>query len=214
MKKVIGLSGVAQSGKDTFASILESRLQKAGRRVKKIALADPLKSDCNDFITKNFGFSAFTQVPEEKTLIRPMFVWYGDAQRKRTGGRYWINKAQEVINHTDFDFYIITDVRYAHYTQDEIYWLQEELNGVVCHISKWTPMPISSLRGEYACPQAFKEYVQPANDHEALNDPKIKALADYKVDWKHVDGVSPSELVHVDSLNKHVDSFITFTGLI
>ena len=82
MKNVIGLGGVARAGKDTFAAILEMKLQQAGKTVKKIALAAPLKQHCDKFLKDNLGISAFTQVSDEKIIIRPFLVWYGDAQRK------------------------------------------------------------------------------------------------------------------------------------
>jgi thymidylate kinase len=50
MKNVIGLSGVGRSGKDTFASILEIKLQQAGYSVKKVSFAGPLKLDCQAFL--------------------------------------------------------------------------------------------------------------------------------------------------------------------
>ena len=76
-KKVIGLSGVARAGKDTFAAILEMKLQQAGKSVKKVSLAGPLKQQCDSFLTSNLGISAFSQVTEEKNIIRPFLVGMG-----------------------------------------------------------------------------------------------------------------------------------------
>ena len=120
MKNVIGLGGVARAGKDTFAAILEMKLQQAGKTVKKIALAGPLKQHCDKFLKDNLGISAFTQVPEEKIIIRPFLVWYGDAQRKLTEGKFWTNLASSEIESTHYDYYIITDVRYDAYPIDEL----------------------------------------------------------------------------------------------
>jgi hypothetical protein len=210
-KRVIGLSGVARAGKDTFAAILMRKLTDKGFSVMKIALADPLKGDCDEFLQKHFKFSAFTQVPDNKLLIRPMLVWYGDAQRKLTGGRYWIDKAQTTIDKNNADFFIVTDVRYCHYERDEIHWLKNECNGVVCHISKWTRrMPYTPLSNQ----NENRIYVQPANDHEALNDPKVKALADYCVEWEHVDVLPTEKLVEDPSLIAHVDAFISTVRLL
>lgn len=208
LKKVIGLSGVARAGKDTFAAILMGKLFTAGYSVKKIALADPLKGDCDEFCLKYFGFSAFTQVPEEKLLIRPMLVWYGDAQRKRTNGRYWIDKAQQTIDNTDYDFYIVSDVRYCHYERDEIHWLKNECKGTVCHIRKWSREyhDLDNIGG--------RTFVPPANDHEALNDPKVRALADYQLEWEHIEVADPTKLVEEPSLIAHVDDFIRYAKLL
>lgn len=196
-KKVIGLAGHARSGKDTFASILMHKLQQTGKSVKRIALADPLKADVDDFLVKNIGISAFTQVPEEKLLIRPMLVWYGDTQRKRTSGRYWVDLAKKVIDESDYDYYIITDVRYDVYEKDELYFLKNEVNGLLCHISKYLVMP----NGE-------KEFIAPANDHEAQNDPKIKSVAHHKIQWEHIKCNLPEELLFDATMNEHVDKFM------
>ena len=206
---------MARAGKDTFALILEAKLRANGKTVKKIALATPLKEDCDNFLRTKLNISAYTQTADEKVLIRPMLVWYGDAQRKLTGGRYWIDKAQQEIDKSGYDYYIVTDVRYDFYEKDEIYWLQKECNGEVCHISRWTKEP---LWAEVAIPpetevkrylvKTTAKFIPPANDHEALNDPKVKAKADFVVEWESVEGKTMDELVLDASLNAHVDEFM------
>lgn len=193
MKKVIGIGGVARSGKDTFAAILETKLQQAGRTAMKIALAGPLKQHCDKFLTENLGISAFTQVPEEKLIIRPLLVWYGDAQRKRTNGKYWTDLASKTINETNFDYYIITDIRYDVFERDELQWLKDDWKGTLCHISKYIT--------QY-------QVVPPANEHEAINDPKIKSAAHHIVEWPHVNQTDPLQLLTNPTLNEYVDTFI------
>jgi hypothetical protein len=207
---IIGIAGVARSGKDTFALILMNQLIAKNKSVIKFALADALKADCDEFCKKNFGFSAFTQITEEKNLIRPFLVWYGDAQRKRTGGKYWINIVQSNLEKIDADYAIITDIRYAHYPKDEIHWVTEDWHGVVVHVSRYeiVPFPYTqrTSRGDVDVVGANEfKFVQPANDHEALNDPKIKALASYRVEWEHV---KSDDLVNDTELNRHVSKFI------
>lgn len=197
-KKVVGIGGCARSGKDTFASILTYKLQRAGKSVKRIALADPLKSDVNDFLMKNLGISAFTTIPEEKLIIRPMLVWYGDAQRKRTDGRYWVDIAKKTIDETNYDYYIITDIRYDVYEKDELYFLKNEVNGILCHISKFT----------WDIQWGHKVFVQPANGHEKENDPKIEDAAHHAIKWEHVECKLPEDLLLDPQLNTHVDKFM------
>lgn len=192
-KQVFGISGVARAGKDTFAAILEMKLQQAGKSVKKIALAEPLKVHCHKFLTDNLGISAYTQITEEKDIIRPMLVWYGDAQRKRTDGRYWIDFAKKTIEESNYDYYIITDVRYDTYEKDELHFLKKEVNGILCHISKYT-----IVDGE-------KNFVQPANEHEAYNDPKIKAGAHHTVEWEDERRLNVHQLLLNPALNKPLD---------
>ncbi len=196
MKNVIGLSGVARSGKDTFAAILEMKLQQAGKSVKKIALAEPLKVHCDKFLTDNLCISAYTQITEEKNIIRPMLVWYGDAQRKRTNGRYWIDLAKKTIDETNYDYYIVTDVRYDVYEKDELYFLKNETKGVLCHISK------------YSIVGGVKKFVLPANDHEAANDPRIKAAAQHRIEWEDEGKMTTGELLLNPKLNEHVEKFM------
>lgn len=198
MKKVVGLGGVARAGKDTFAAILEKNILQAGKSVLKIALAAPLKQHCDGFLKNNLGISAYTSDPQEKLLIRPMLVWYGDVQRKRTNGRYWIDLAKKTIDETNFDYYIVTDVRYNAYEKDELYFLKNEVNGTLCHISKYT------VDG------GKTTFVPPANDHEAINDPKIKNGSDYKVEWPHIDLEinTPEELIYNPTLNEYVEKFM------
>lgn len=202
-KNVIGIGGVARAGKDTFAAILEDILKKRGKTVRKIALADPLKAHCDEFLQKNLNISAFTQVPDEKVLIRPMLVWYGDAQRKRTGGRYWVELASKTINETDFDYYIVTDVRYDVYDRDELYWLKNEWNGKLCHIRKYNTVY------DFGSNSHVREYVPPANDHEKANDPKIRAGAHHRVEWLDVGKLSSSELLTNPNMVKHVEDFMS-----
>jgi len=197
-KRVLGISGVARAGKDTFASILERKLYLNNRTVLKVSLAGPLKKDCAEFLASTIKIDASTQILAEKNLIRPLFVWYGDAQRKLTGGRYWIDKADSIIKHSEFDYYIVTDVRYDTYEKDELYWVQKELGGVVCHVSRYYPQP-----------DGTKVFVLPPNDHERENDPKVKAKADFVVEWESVEGKNPEELALDESLNAHVGAFMT-----
>jgi hypothetical protein len=195
-KKVIGLSGVARAGKDTFAAILEMKLQQAGKSVKKVSLAGPLKQQCDSFLTSNLGISAFTQVTEEKNIMRPFLVWYGDAQRKRTNGRYWIQLANKEIQESNYDYYIVTDIRYDAYEKDELHWLKTEMDGLLCHISKWTGS------------EPYTQFVPPANEHEALNDPKIRIAAHHRVQWRDVGKMTATELLNDPELTEHVDEFM------
>jgi hypothetical protein len=54
-----------------------------------------------------------------------------------------------------------------------------------------------------------KEFVQPANDHEKENDPKVKAKSDHVVKWENVNGLTVEQLTFAPSLVAHVDEFVT-----
>lgn len=195
-KRIIGISGVARAGKDTFAAILEAKLQLNGKKVLKYALASPLKGACEKFLSEHFGMNVYTQVTSEKDTIRPFLVWYGDTKRKATEGRYFIDIATNTINVSDCDYVIVTDIRYDKYDRDELHWLQKECGGVLCHVSR------------YHLDSGQRQFVMPPNSHERENDPKIKAKADFVVEWKSVEVSSPEELLVDASLNAHVDAFM------
>ena len=203
-KNIIGISGVATAGKDTFANILINKLNRAGKTTVRIALANALKKDLDTFCKEYFTTSI-----EEKTLIRPGLVWYGDAQRKRTNGRYWINIANDQTDASNADYAIITDIRYSHYPKDEINWILEEKKGIVVHISQYEltdTVNDSSYQGK------FKKFVPPANAHEELNDPKVKQQASHRIEWEKVP--YSDLLMENPILTAHVDEFINKFGLI
>lgn len=206
---IVTLSGCARSGKDTFASILINQLQLVGKKVKRVALADPLKEFCDEFCQKNLGISSFTQVPEEKLLIRPLLVWFGDAKRKQTNGRFWIelaNKSIEEAKLAGYDYVVVTDVRYDHYEKDEVYWALHEKSGVLAHISQYSWEYPATTKVSH--PPLTRIFVPPANDHELLNDPKVSKKAHVRIEWENVGKMSNDELIANPSLNKHVADFI------
>ena len=210
---IIGIGGCARAGKDTFASILTNRLNAAGRSVDKFAFADALKQDCDSFCKEKLGISAFTQVPNEKLLIRPLLVWYGDAKRKQSNGRYWVDIIDAKVKASKSDFCIVTDVRYDFYERDEISWVKEDRHGLVVHVSRWSMNPVKvNLMGTIdkigAYPMQQKVFVPPANDHEKENDPKVKAKANHVIEWENVDGLTMEQLATAPSLVVHVESFV------
>lgn len=182
MKKIfIGISGTARSGKDTFCAIAKKQLENRGLSVKKMALADELKHDLRDFIYEKMGMDVYTQITSEKDIIRPLLVGYGDSMRKRTQGRYWIEKVNQRIKEDDSDVIIVTDVRFDEFENDEINWMKNELDGTVIHVSKYNV--IYKVTGE-----SVKSFTPPANDHEARNDPRLKEKADLVIEWEHQTG--------------------------
>ena len=207
--KVIGIGGCARAGKDTFASILIKQLELKGKRVKRVALAGPLKAFCDEFCQKNLGVSAFTQDDGEKLLIRPMLVWFGDAKRKQTEGRFWIDLADKQIDQAiadGYDFVIVTDVRYDHYERDEANWIKTDRKGILIHVSQYSWDRPATTKVSQS--QLTRTFVPPANDHEMLNDPKVAKKATVRVEWENVGKMSKSDLMAHPSLNKHVSDVV------
>ena len=167
---MIGITGVARSGKDTFCKILAKYLESKNLKCKRLAFADNLKKELNVFVKEKFKIDLSKCSNEEKELIRPLMVAYGKCRRSQTDGKYWTSLLDQEIK--DFNNEnitpIITDVRYIEYKQDEYTWIKNH-NGILIHISR--KLDSGNL-------------VPPANTEEKSNDNKLKAVADFSICWE------------------------------
>ena len=111
---IIGISGLARSGKDTLFKFLSEKLKINNISSKRLAFADELKEECDDFLKKNIDISAFTEKNEEKEIIRPFLVCYGTKVRRRLNKNCWIDRLSSKLEATNQDYVFITDVRYEH----------------------------------------------------------------------------------------------------
>lgn len=183
--KVIGVSGCARSGKDTFFNILQKYLPE----VEQVALAYELKKDLDDFLKSKIGISVFTDDTKEKSIIRGLMVEYGKIKRQQTEGTYWTCLAQKKINEIlrVNKIPVITDVRYDIYPKDEFFWLKEQNNGILVHVTR--------LFGN--------EEIPPANEEESINNEKLKTKADFSIKWPTVEnGVKTTEDFNLNELVK------------
>ena len=89
---IVGISGLARSGKDTLFKFLSEKLKNSNISSKRLAFADELKEECDDFLKKNIGISAFTETNTEKEIIRPFLVCYGTKVRRRLNKNCWIDR--------------------------------------------------------------------------------------------------------------------------
>jgi hypothetical protein len=167
---MIGLTGVARSGKDTFFSILKRYLKEKNIESQRIALADNLKYELGDFVKDKFKIDLAKCDGLDKELIRPLMVSYGKCRRIQTEGKYWTSLVESKIKDLNKSnvLPIITDIRYIEYKEDEYTWLKAH-NGILIHISR--KLDDGTL-------------VPPANIEEKSNDNKLKAVADYSVSWE------------------------------
>lgn len=202
--KIIGLSGVATCGKDTFFNLLKKECHiKYNINLVRFALADILKEELREVLFEKYNIDVLNCSASEKERLRPDLVSYAKAKRKQTEGRYFIDNLSSVIK-TSFekkrlsfsDVICITDVRYNQYEKDEAHWVKKENSGVLIYIEKL-------MTGGFVCP--------PANNDERINDPKLKKCADYILSWRH--GASNKNLLVeinkcIDFLEK-VDTFRT-----
>lgn len=166
---VIGLTGVARCGKDTFYGILNRYLEEKQIKSQRLAFADDLKKELNDFTKEKFKIDLFKCYGTDKELVRPLMVAYGKCRRSQSEGKYWTSqldvKVEKLLK--DNIIPIITDVRYIEYKDDEYSWLKS-YNGILIHLSR--KLDDGSI-------------IPPANIEEKSNDNKLKAVADYSVCW-------------------------------
>lgn len=189
--RVIGISGVAGSGKDLFFTLLKKYLEETyGIHCNKLSLADELKKEVNRFTIQEYGIDALTCSREDKELIRPLLVFHGTIRRGKSLGRHWINILNKKIKKLKFsnnEISIITDIRYDQYENDEVYWLKNELSGTLVHISNYAEVNSGSTS-----PPVIVDK-NPANDAEKANDPKLKQKSDYSIRWPYIEG-TPEEV--------------------
>ena len=186
---VVGVSGVARSGKNLFCDMIAYELEQRGITSRQFALADALKADCEEFLKENCGLDVWTSDTKNKSLFRDFLVWYGDLKRKQTNGQYWIQKMNEAIAKSTKAVALISDVRYDAYERDELSWVQEEHDGMVIHLKRY-------LGPTNVYENLPRRYIEAPNEHERINDPKMCEGADVRVEWPTVQFPWESKRTH------------------
>ena len=163
--RFVGISAYAKSGKDTVCSLMNRRLLELDYRPVKFPFASELKTRIDKFLTKEIGISAFTRDKEEKDIIRPFLVLYGETARDLHLD-YWAEMVKEKV--TMFDemyekdgvtmFPVITDVRYENEAN-----MIKSLGGKILHIER--------------------DGIVAPNPSEEKNHPIVKSMADIVLDW-------------------------------
>lgn len=172
--KIIAVSGVARAGKDTIANGLAAVLKDMNPSLKilRVSFADSLKQEIAPFLIEKFDIDPFQADGEKKELIRPLLVAYGQAKRRETKGRYWVDNVERKIALENPDVTIISDLRFAEEEADELFWLKEK-KGKLIHVSRFT------------LNEKKKKFVPPVNDDEKRNDPLLKKAADFLISWEN-----------------------------
>lgn len=161
--KIIGICGYARSGKNTFARFLGKALKEnfPSKEVREFSFAAPIKSELQDFLFENLGLNSFTEKEEEKRIVRPFLIAYGNAKRKLTNGKHWVEVLEKRVKEQNPDYALITDLRFAEYEEDEIDWIKK---------NKGTVIYLERTKGG--------EEEKAPNEFEAENCPKLKERAD------------------------------------
>jgi len=160
---MIGIAGLARSGKDTLAQNLADIIEEdMGYEVRTYSFAVPIKCQMSNLLEDYYHISAFTEDTEEKLIIRPLLVAHGEQMKKNWGKDLWLKelmaKIEEDRNVNKKIFPIIPDVRFDF----EVEAVKNE-NGQVIHISK-----IGNI---------------PPNKIEAENDPLVRQCSDLQHAW-------------------------------
>lgn len=160
MSKLIGVSGFARSGKDTFFERSKLLLEERGKKAVRVAFADALKSECDELLSKYTNLSAFTEEDSEKEIVRPLLVTYGTQIRRKLNENCWIEKVQpQVIDYLKSDYYVfVTDVRF----KNEAQWITMN-GGILVNVAR--------------------ENIQPANHEERRQLHLMKGLINYDIFW-------------------------------
>lgn len=163
----IGIAGLAGSGKDTFANYLKRNFEEI--KFVHFSLAEELKNSLKSFCESNFGISPFTTDRDKKKIIRPILVEVARIKRLQTKGTYYTGILEPKVNQAYFDnkIPIISDIRYDEYPEDEVRWLKNKHKGLLFHVKR--------------------DGVVPPNEDEANNDPKLKKIANVKIQWPNLD---------------------------
>ena len=191
MNKIIGITGVAGAGKDTFCDFLSVRIP-----CERYSLADELKREVSQWCRMHYHVDPVNCNRDQKEIIRPFLVAHGSAKRSLSHGRHWIEKLHNKIIAADRSkFKIITDIRYDDYQNDEADWLQRELGGVLVHVSQYK---ISACVDD----SIMRMFLKPANAEEARNDPKLKEKSNFQIEWEFVNNG------RIEELEPYVDEFL------
>lgn len=164
--KMIGIGCCGLVGKDTLFKILDSLFP---NKLERVALADNLKGELDEFCQRHYKISAFTKNPVEKEIIRGLFVSHGKVKRIISKGQYWTNLVQERINDIIHDGLIpvCTDIRYSYYPEDEIFWLKEKNKGVYIHVNRYNN----------------GEKILALNSEEMEQEKILENQADFRLNW-------------------------------
>jgi len=167
---VIGVSGAARSGKDTFFTILSKISQSNNVKCQRFAFADAIKNDLRELLINNFNIDVDKPTEHEKKMIRPLLVAYGTNLGRAIDPDFWINKIKNNIENFENSEYndclsVITDVRYKN-EQDFIKFNFKDSINVYLE----------------------REGCHPANEEEEKHCPILKENSDIIIKWNNLNG--------------------------
>lgn len=169
----VAVTGFARSGKNSLCSLIESLCVEKNLGVKTFSFAYALKKDLDSFCKEHFNISSFSE-KEEKSIIRPILIAYGESQRKITNGTYWWKKVMSDIN----DFYdsggsvaLVSDLRFKEFEHDEIDFVKSYANSLTFCVQRVL---------------SNGEFLQAVHDSESRNSARLINCSDAVVKWDTV----------------------------
>lgn len=165
--KVILVGGRQRAGKSTFAKLLAKQL---GDSAKVYNFAYVIKKELKPLIWETYGLDSFSEVSEEKEKFRSMLIEFGREKRLISAGSFFRNRIADEIRKDNPKYAIIGDWRYNRFENDE-YSLVREFPGIALHVTKW----VTEGGRRFEIPST--------NADENENDPIIKNVAHYHVNW-------------------------------
>ena len=175
----IAIAGNARSGKDTLARLLIKR--NSPQTSKTWAFADAIKDCVRDRIYSKHKISVWTDDDEQKKIIRPDIVAYGQDVKRHLGESIWSDLVFEQIKSASEDNHIITDLRFP-------------IEYDRCRAEGYTIIFVEM--------QDDEKIVPPANKSEAENNPKLRSMADFILQWKKGDSLETARITN-NQTNKH-----------
>ena len=146
-KLVLGVSGRAGVGKDTFATMLADLLTEEGYNVSLYAFADPVKQ----VYSVMFEGDPYTndRVLKEQTIIpnsggrtmRRLLQIIGTEFGRALNPRIWVEHMEQRVSRLqtkDLEVVIITDIRFP----DELQFVAHTLGGMVFDVQRNEPQPL------------------------------------------------------------------------
>ena len=197
--KVVGISGLAGSGKDLFYELCKKELMLKNFNPCRIALADQLKEECKKACLDLFNIDPTECNRDQKSKIRDFLVFYGLVKRLDSKGQHWISKADLKIKELSDNcavhgvpnpVYFVTDIRYDKYKKDECDWIKDKTGGLLVHLRKKNRDYDENLEETYT-------YETPVNKQEAINDPKLRRRADFCIEWPDCNGDPSLQNLHL-----------------
>ena len=166
----VAVTGFARSGKNSLCSLMETVCKEKSLKVKTFSFAYALKKDLDSFCREHFNISSFSE-KEEKSIIRPILIAYGESKRKITEGTYWWKKVMSDIN----DFYdsggniaLVSDLRFKEFEHDEIDFIKSYANSLTFCVQRIL---------------SNGQLLQPAHDSESRNSTRLIDCSDAVVRW-------------------------------